>query len=116
MIQEGQVVLFRFPQTNLQTGKLRPALVIRQCLSQYDDWLICMISSQTAQITSDIDELIKPEDTDFSLSGLKKPSVIRSARLAVIQGEILLGTIGSIRNQRLERIRSNLAKWILGHS
>ena len=28
MIEEGDVVLFRFPQTDLQEGKLRPALVI----------------------------------------------------------------------------------------
>jgi hypothetical protein len=30
MIREGQVVLFRFPQTNLATGKLRPALHINR--------------------------------------------------------------------------------------
>jgi len=30
MIEEGQVVLFRFPQADLRTGKLRPALVLRK--------------------------------------------------------------------------------------
>ena len=44
MIAEGQVVLFRFPQTDQTIGKLRPALVIRQLPSFYHDWLICMIS------------------------------------------------------------------------
>lgn len=29
MIQEGQVVLFEFPQTDQKTGKLRPAIVLR---------------------------------------------------------------------------------------
>ena len=28
MIKEGQIVLFRFPQTDLQEAKLRPALVL----------------------------------------------------------------------------------------
>jgi hypothetical protein len=28
MISEGQIVLFRFPQTDQQAGKLRPALVV----------------------------------------------------------------------------------------
>jgi mRNA interferase MazF len=28
MIEPGKVVLFRFPNTNLQEGKLRPVLVI----------------------------------------------------------------------------------------
>lgn len=49
MIAEGQIVLLRFPQTNKMEGKLRPALVIRQLPVQYDDWLICMVSSQIDQ-------------------------------------------------------------------
>ncbi len=42
MIDDGQIVLFRFPQTNLEEGKLRPALVIRKVPGEYDDWLICI--------------------------------------------------------------------------
>ncbi|MBA4417504.1 MAG: hypothetical protein C0392_06300 [Syntrophus sp. (in: bacteria)] len=30
MTAEGQIVLFRFPQTDQQSGKLRPALIIRR--------------------------------------------------------------------------------------
>ena len=41
MIEEGQIVLFRFPQTDLRDGKHRPALVIRKVPGDYDDWLIC---------------------------------------------------------------------------
>ena len=37
MIHEGQVVLFRFPQTNRIGGKLRPALVLRKLPGSYDD-------------------------------------------------------------------------------
>lgn len=46
MISEGDIVLFRFPQSDLQGGKLRPALLLKKIPSQYDDWLVCMISSQ----------------------------------------------------------------------
>jgi len=46
MKQAGQIVLFRFPQTDLEEGKLRPALLLGQLPGEYDDWLICMISSQ----------------------------------------------------------------------
>jgi mRNA interferase MazF len=49
MIRERQVVLFRFPQTNQTTGKLRPALVIRKVPGPHEDWLICMISSQLSR-------------------------------------------------------------------
>ena len=44
-----KIVLFNFPQTNLEEGKLRPALVIAKLPRNYDDWLICMISSKKHQ-------------------------------------------------------------------
>jgi mRNA interferase MazF len=43
MKREGQIVLFRFPQTDLASGKLRPALLLKDLPGPYDDWLICMI-------------------------------------------------------------------------
>lgn len=35
MVKEGHVVLFRFPQTDLKEGKLRPALVIKKLPGEY---------------------------------------------------------------------------------
>ena len=52
MKKSGQVVVFRFPQTDLEGGKLRPALLLGKLPGEYDDWLICMISSQTRQYIS----------------------------------------------------------------
>lgn len=46
MARAGQIILFPFPQTNLQQGKLCPAFIIAQLPGSFDDWLICMISSQ----------------------------------------------------------------------
>jgi mRNA interferase MazF len=39
MKQAGQIVLFRFPQTDLVEGKLRPALLLGKLPGEYDDWL-----------------------------------------------------------------------------
>ena len=114
MIAEGQIVLFKFPQTDQQEGKLRPALVLRKLPGQYDDWLICMISSQLHQKIQKLDEIITTEDSDFIQSGLKLPSVIRASRLAVVNGGIFLGKLGQIAHNRLDRVRQNLARWILG--
>ena len=44
MKRAGQIVLFRFPRTDLGEGKLRPALLLARLPGEYDDWLICMIS------------------------------------------------------------------------
>ena len=94
MKEAGQVVVFRFPQTDLEEGKLRPALLVGKLPGEYDDWFICMISSQTRQYVAGFDEIIQENDTDFGESGLKVTSVIRVGRLAVVSGEILIGAIG----------------------
>jgi mRNA interferase MazF len=109
----GQLVLFRFPQTNLSTGKLRPALLVKALPSGFGDWLTCMISTRTGQEVVSLDEIISPNDSDFLQTGLKTESVIRVVRLAVVSESILLGTIGEISTQRLERIKSNLATWLV---
>lgn len=114
MKESGQIVLFRFPRSDLAEGKLRPALLITEAPGPYDDWLICMISSQLHQQVEGFDELIEEGDDDFQQSGLKKTSVVRISRLAVVEGQILEGRIGRIRPDRLQRIRSQLAEWVGG--
>lgn len=112
MITPGQIVLFRFPQTNLEQGKLRPALVIARLPGEFDDWLISMISTQTRHYLAGFDELIEEDDNDFFKSGLKSVSVIRAGRLAVVNADRLLGATGEIDPERLKRIKTNLANWL----
>jgi mRNA interferase MazF len=99
MKQVGQIVLFRFPQADLEAGKLRPALLLGKLPGKYDDWLICMISSQLHHYVTEFDEIVREDDPDFMESGLKTPSVIRVGRLAIVEEEILVGAIGQIAPQ-----------------
>lgn len=112
ILQPGQIVLFHFPQADLAEGKLRPALVLTQLPGEYDDWLVCMISSQTRHYVADFDEIIQESDADFAPSGLKLTSVVRAGRLAVVEGKMLLGATGEIAPERLQRIKDRLATWI----
>lgn len=112
MIEEGQVVLFRFPKTDLVEGKLRPALVIRKLPGPYDDWLICMISSQVERAIDAFDEVISTNDSDFADSGLKTESVVRLSRLAVVERRALVGAVGHVDAERLARIKANISDWI----
>ena len=112
MKEAGQVVVFRFPQTDLEEGKLRPALLLGKLPGEYDDWLICMISSQTRQYLSGFDEIVQEADDDFGASGLKVTSVIRVGRLAVVSGEILIGAIGQVSSERLSRVKTHLSDWL----
>ncbi len=109
----GQIILFKFPQTDLAAGKLRPALLLGELPGQYGDWLICMISSQARHYIQEFDEIVQPDDVDFARSGLKASSVIRVGRLAVVNGKALLGAIGEIDSERLRRVKARLANWLI---
>lgn len=114
MKRSGQIVLTPFPFTDLSGSKLRPVLLLRQASGRFDDWLACMVSSQLQQIEHGFDEIIAPGDADFPASGLKAVSVLRLSRLAVLNGTVLLGSIGTISDVRLGRVRLRLADWIAG--
>jgi mRNA interferase MazF len=71
-----------------------------------------MLSTQLQQAVAGFDEVVDQTQNDFHTSGLKVASVIRIARLAVIPASMLVGTIGEISSERLQRIRQRLAEWI----
>lgn len=70
-MKPGDIVLIRFPQTDLQTGKLRPALVIANAPGRYGDVLLALVSSRTYQAIPDFDEIIGPSDSDYEATGLR---------------------------------------------
>lgn len=107
----GQIVLTPFPYTDLSGAKLRPVLMLRRA-SRFDDFLVCMVSSQLDKAEAGFDEVLAPGDFDFATSGLKVPSVLRLSRLAVLDASLLVGSIGSIGDERLARVRQRLAAWI----
>lgn len=59
-MKPGDIVLIRFPQTDLQAGKLRPALVVAAAPGHHADFLLALISSQTQQAVPKFDEIIDP--------------------------------------------------------
>ncbi len=112
MKQAGQIVLIPFPFTDLSGAKPRPVLTLRKASVQFDDWLVCMVSSQLQQTDSPLDEALSPGDVDFTATGLKVASVLRLSRLAVLDGSLFMGSLGTISDERLQRIRQRLAAWI----
>lgn len=109
MKHAGQIVVTPFPYTDLSGAKLRPVLLLRQASPRFDDWLVCMVSSQLQQAETGLDELIEAADADYVGSGLKMPSVLRLSRLAVVDGAVLVGAIGEISPVRLLTVRQRLA-------
>jgi len=105
----GNIVLIRFPRLDLGHGKYRPVLLLDKLPGPFQDWLICAITSQLRHNIPDWDEIISPSDTDFEQSGLKVHSLIRIGKLATIDESIFEGKLGSISQDRLQRIRTKLS-------
>jgi len=110
-MNDGDIVLALLPQRDGR-GKYRPAVVLRR-LPGFGDLLVCGVSTQLRQQVSDFDEVIEPSHADFKTSGLKAPSLIRLGFLAVLPASSFLGTIGSISDERHQRLLSRLSEHLL---
>lgn len=111
-MKPGDIVLIRFPQTDLKAGKLRPALVIAIAPGIHDDLLLALITSRTYQAVPDFDEIIAPSDVDYETTGLKVGSVVRLGRLASVTPAVINARLGNIFPERLEQIRNRLSEWL----
>jgi len=111
MITEGDIVVFEFPRTDLGHGKLRPALLIKR-VPKFGDWLVCMISTQIHQQVSGLEIMLQDTDDGFHATGLKKTSLFRTTRLAVVDHSVFEGKLGSLSGAHFDAIRNSLAKWI----
>ena len=113
-MKPGDIVLIRFPQTDLQRGKLRPALILAVAPGHHADLLLALISSRTYQAVPQFDEIIDPADLDYADTGLKAQSVVRLARLACVEDSVISARLGSISPQRLQKVKKRLADWLQG--
>lgn len=108
----GDIVLVRFPQADLQIGKLRPALVVAIAPSRHADLLLALVSSRIRQAIPEFDEIVAISDDDYPETGLKVTSVIRLSRLATVETLVISACLGNISPERLNRIKSRLADWL----
>ncbi len=105
------MVLTSVPQAN-GLLKNRPAVILRE-MPRFCDMLVCGVSTQLHQQVHGFDELIVLTDTDFAMSGLKAPSLVRLGFLAVVPRREILGSIGSIAPERHQRLLRMLSDYLL---
>lgn len=111
-MKPGDIVLIRFPQADLQAGKLRPALVIAIAPGRHADLLLALISSRTDQAIPEFDEIIDPSDSDYAATHLKARSAVRLARLASVEASVIHARLGDIAPERLRRVIKRLVDWL----
>jgi len=98
----GEVVVLPFPQTNLQSGKRRPALVVADLPG--DDLILCQITSKSRQDGQSVPLLV----ADFERGRLALDSFIRPQRLFTVEQNVILYAAGKIKNTKLQEVRAHL--------
>ncbi|MEW5938884.1 MAG: type II toxin-antitoxin system PemK/MazF family toxin [Chloroflexota bacterium] len=111
-MKPGDVVLVRFPQTDLQVGKLRPALALAIAPGRHADVLLVMITSRSYQAIPNFDEVIETSDKDFPETGLKSRSVLRLSRLVSVETSIVNARLGEISAERLRVVKQRVIDWL----
>ncbi len=111
-MKPGDVILIRFPRTDLSKGKLRPALIIATAPGRHADLLLVLITSRAYQAVSDFDEIIDPSDIDYDKTGLKTRSVVRLARLTSVESSVINARLGHVSPERLQLIRDRIILWL----
>ena len=96
MPQRGEVVLARFPFTDMSGARLRPFLVLAEIPGRYRDFIVLFISSQLSQATPGLDLVLDPSYSAFAGSGLKVPSVFRIGKVASMSEALLAGPLGRL--------------------
>lgn len=98
----GDIVVLPFPQTNLQAGKRRPALVVAD--AGRADLLVCQI---TSQFHSDA-FAIPLAKSDFDQGGLPLASLARCNRLATVEQTVVIATSGRVTAAKLTEIKAKI--------
>lgn len=98
MLSRGDVVLTRFPFTDLTSASLRPALVVSQGQIGQDIVLVA-ISSVLRGALAPADYLVDPTHPEFVLTGLHVPSVFRMHKLATVERSVIVRRLGRIGPQ-----------------
>jgi mRNA interferase MazF len=103
----GAVVLVNFPFTDLQSSKIRPALVIS---SKGEDVIIIGIFSKVPDQIRESWIKIDMHLDGFSQTGLKKTSVIKTEKITVIHKSLIKKQIGTLPAELLRHVRGVLLK------
>lgn len=115
-MKRGDIVLIRYPFTDLSSDKVRPALVISSdsyMQKSKDAIFVCFSSNINNQESTDV--LINQEDPEFSTTGLKKSSLVKTAKIVILEKSLAHRLLGQADPKIMQKVDNMLAD-VLGLS
>jgi mRNA interferase MazF len=111
-LARGDVVLTRFPFTDLTGSSVRPALIVSPgAIGQ--DFVLAGISSVVRGALAPTDLLVEVAHPDFPLTGLRVTSVIRLHKLAAVEQSVIVRRLGLVGPQLRAEV-DRLLRAVLG--
>ncbi len=102
----GDVVVLKFPFSDLSASRRRPALVL--AAAGNDDWICLQITSKPYADA----HAIKLDEADFSTGSLQRVSYVRPGKLFTAHGTLFENVVGRIRPATMDRIRSVMVELV----
>ncbi len=103
----ADIILVNFPFTDLVSSKVRPAVVIT---IKGEDVIILGIFSKVPEKIMDSWFVIDGGAEYFTNTGLKKKSVIKTEKIAVIHSSIIRKPLGSLPENIFNIVKAKLKK------
>lgn len=110
IVKRGSVVLIRYPFTNLTGAKVRPALVLTpdHLLPRLDDVLCLFISAAMPDDLLPTDFVLESGHLSFPKTGLKRRSVLRMHKLALLHKALVLRVLGEGDQSLMQEVNQRL--------
>jgi mRNA interferase MazF len=110
IVKRGSVVLIRYPFTDLTGAKARPALVVTpdHLLPRLEDVLCLFISSAMPDDLLPTDFVLEPRHPSFPTTGLKRRSVLRMHKLALLHKVLVLRVLGEGERSLMSEVDQRL--------
>jgi len=107
---KGKIVLIQFPFDDLSSSKVRPAYCLTNQIGGYQHIIFALITSRIPENPLHTDIILRPENPDFMISGLRKSSTIRLDHLVTLRSSLIQRELGSLslKTQTLIRPLHNI--------
>ncbi|MEM9264442.1 MAG: type II toxin-antitoxin system PemK/MazF family toxin [Cyanobacteria bacterium P01_F01_bin.13] len=102
---KNDVVLVRYPFTDLSRSKVRPAVVVNPPHTS-QDLLLVALTSKTGNLLSGEFQL-----TGWSQAGLNVPTAVKRG-LFTIRADLVLKKIGQLTRDDSEQLKQSLRLWL----
>ena len=110
MVKRGDIVLIKYPFTDLSGSKVRPAVIVSpdDFINKNDDILCLFISSSIPDHALSTDYILENTSPFFSQTGLKVTSVFKCHKLALLNKSLVIRSLGNLHQNIMNEINNKL--------